>query len=236
MRLAALLLLAAGLAACSSEPPPYYSFTQDLAPKSSLKIRTTGSIEAFKPAIGQASTLLTLQPSGPQGVAVPGAMLARDGNAYTYDVSYARALLARVPDGVSLDVASTNGDVDVTDITGSTVAYGANGTVRVMVPGYAQASAGTGNVTVYMGATSWPGTLKFSSQHGDVEVWINATAHFNVRMHADRGTVFTDFGLTGTSKGESETIVGTVGGKSSQGIDIEVEDGSVRLLQLKPQV
>jgi len=236
LRIASLLLLTAGLAACSSESPPYYSFTQDLAPTSSLKIRTTGSIEAFKPAMGQASTRLTLQPSGPQGVAEPGPILTRDGTSYTYDVTYARALLARIPDGVALDVASTDGDIDVTDITGPVVAYGKSGAVRVMVPGYAQARAGTGNVTVYMGATTWPGTLKFSSQHGDVEVWINATAHFGVRMHTDRGTVFTDFGLTGTSKGESETIVGTVGGTSSQGIDIEVADGSIRLLQLKPQV
>ena len=236
MRIARLLLLTAALAACSSAPPPYYSFTQNLTPGSTLRIRTTGGIEAFKPAIGQASTLLTLQPSGPPGVVRPKPLLTRVGTAFGYDVTYARSLLARVPDGVALDVASTDGDVDVTDITGPTVAYAANGTVRVMVPGYAQAGAGTGNVTVYMGATTWPGTLKFSSRRGDVEVWINATAHFNVRMHTDRGTVFTDFGLTGTSKGQSETIVGTVGGRSAQGIDIEVADGSVRLLQLKPQV
>ena len=186
--------------------------------------------------MGQASTLLTLQPSGPQGVTEPGPILARAGNAYSYEVAYARSLLARVPNGVALDVASTNGDVNVTDIDGPVVAYGANGAVRVMVPGYARASAGTGSVTVFMGATTWPGTLTFSSKHGDIEVWINATAHFNVRMHTDRGTVFTDFGLTGTSHGQSETIVGTIGGKASQGIDIETADGSVRLLQLKPQV
>ena len=105
-----------------------------------------------------------------------------------------------------------------------------------MVPGYAQASAGTGNVTVYMGATSWPGTLKFSSRHGDVEVWINATAHFNVRMHTDRGTIFTDFLLRGTSKGFAETIDGNVGTASTHGIDIEARNGSIRLLQLKPQI
>ncbi len=201
-----------------------------------MKIRTTGTIDAYKPAIGQASTLLTLEPSGPAGVAVPAAILKRSGPTFIYDVDYARSLLARIPDGVALDVASTNGDVNVTDITGPTVAYGANGTVKVMVPGYAQASSENGNVTVYMGATSWPGTLKFGARNGDVEVWINATAQFNVRMHTDRGTIFTDFGLTGTSSGESETIVGTVGGKANQGIDIEVVNGSIRLLQLKPQV
>ncbi|MDQ2991521.1 MAG: DUF4097 domain-containing protein [Candidatus Eremiobacteraeota bacterium] len=236
MKATALLLLVATLSGCSSEQPAYYTFTQNLAPKATMTIRTTGTIDAYKPAIGEAPTLLTLQPTGSAGVAVLGAILTRSGTTFTYNVDYARSLLARIPDGVALDVASTKGDVNVTDITGPTVAYGANGTVKVMVPGYAQASSGVGNVTVYMGATSWPGTLKFGAHAGDVEVWINATAQFNVRMHTDHGTIFTDFGLTGTSSGESETIVGTVGGKATQGIDIEVVNGSIRLLQLKPQV
>jgi hypothetical protein len=237
VKVAVLLLLAAVLAGCSS-PPPYYTITQTLPSNATLKIRSAGSVEAYKPAIGQATTLLTLQPSG-SAVSIPSAAatLAPHGIAYAYDApDYATSLLARVPNGVALDVTSTDGSVNVTDITGPTIAYGEHGTVNVMVPGYAQASSGIGNVTVYMGATTWPGILRFGSRQGDVEVWINATAHFNVRMHTDRGTVFTDFGLTGTSKGESETIVGTVGGKAAQGIDIEVSDGSIRLLQLKPQV
>jgi hypothetical protein len=231
------LLLLAGLAGCSS-PAPYYTVTQTLPADATLKIHTAGSVEVYKPAIGQATSLMTLQPSGAAGSFPSTApTLAPHGTAYAYDApDYATSLLARVPNGVALDVTSTGGNVNVTDITGPTIAYGEHGTVNVMVPGYAQASSGIGNVTVYMGATTWPGVLRFGTRQGDVELWINATAHFNVRMHTDRGTVFTDFGLTGTSQGESETIVGTVGGKAAQGIDIEVGNGSIRLLQLKPQV
>ncbi len=233
---AVLLLLAVGLAACSS-PPPYYSLTQSLPPKSALLVRTTGTIDAYKPAMGQASDLLTLEPSGPTMSPAPQMpALGRKGTTYTYTVGYATSLLARIPKGVAFDVASTHGDVNVTDIEGATIAHSDSGAVKVMVPGYAQASSGTGNVTVFMGATDWPGTLKFSSQSGDVEVWINQQAHFNVRMHTDHGTIFTDFGLTGTSKGESETINGAVGGSTKHGIDIEVANGSIRLLQLKPQI
>jgi len=229
-----LLLLTVALAGCGSAPP-YYSFTQDLPAHAALSIRTTGTINAYKPAIGQDRMLLTLEPSGPPA-AIPSPRLARAGDAYSYAIDYGTSLLARIPDGVVLDVASSGGDVNVTDINGPATAYARAGDVKVMVPGYAQASAGAGNVTVFMGATTWPGTLKFGTGTGDVEVWINATAHFNVRMHTDRGTIFDDFGLTGTSKGDAETIVGTVGGATGGGIDIEVRDGSIRLLQLKPQV
>jgi hypothetical protein len=149
----------------------------------------------------------------------------------------AAALLVRVPDRVALTVVNGEGDVNVTDITGAVNASTNHGEVKVMVPGYAQASSGSGDVTVFMGATQWPGILHFSSAKGDVEVWINATAHFSVRMHTDRGTIFTDFGLRGTSSGTSETIDGQVGGAAtSQGIEITVHDGGIRLLQLKPQV
>jgi hypothetical protein len=89
---------------------------------------------------------------------------------------------------------------------------------------------------VYIGSTNWPGTLHFSAQQGDVEVWINATANFHARMHSDQGTIFTDFGLRGTSQGQSETIDGQVGTPAAHGIDIEVHNGSIRLLQLKPQM
>lgn len=235
MTRASALLLLALLPACAS-PPPYYSYTREIAPNATLRVRTAGTIEAYKPAIGQPPALLTLQPSGPAVDPVPTPVLARRGSAYAFSADYAKSLLVRVPDRVGLDAASSKGDVDVTDITGPTTAYAADGNVKVMVPGYAQASAGVGDVTVFMGATEWPGTLRFGSQRGDVEVWINEQAHFDVRMHTDRGTIFTDFGLTGTSHGQSETIVGTVGGVAHQGIDIEVVDGSIRLLQLKPQV
>ena len=79
------------------------------------------------------------------------------------------------------------------------------------------------------------GTLSFSSQHGDVELWISTKASFTVRLHTDNGTLFTDFGLQGTSSGTSETIDGSVNGGGPQRIDVETKAGAIRLLRLQPQ-
>ena len=103
------------------------------------------------------------------------------------------------------------------------------------MPGYAQAAAGDGNVSVMMGATSWPGTLSFSTHRGDVELWVVAPAAFSVHLHTDNGTLFTDFGLRGISSGSAETIEGSVNGGSAARIDVDTADGSIRLLRLQPQ-
>jgi hypothetical protein len=66
-------------------------------------------------------------------------------------------------------------------------------------------------------------------------VWINENAAFDVHLHTDRGTLFTDFDLRGTSQGGSETIDGRVNGGGSHGIDIETSAGQIRLLRLHPQ-
>jgi hypothetical protein len=145
------------------------------------------------------------------------------------------SLLVRVPDGVNLVAESERGDINVTDITGNARVVARRGNVNIKLPGYAQAAVGDGNLSVMMGATSWPGTLVFSTRRGDVELWVVARAAFSVHLHTDNGTLFTDFGLRGVSAGHAETIDGIVNGGSSQRIDVETATGSIRLLRLQPQ-
>ncbi len=123
----------------------------------------------------------------------------------------------------------------MTDIGGNARVTAGDGNVKVMLPGYAQGSVKHGNLSVTMGATDWPGTLRFASGGGDVEVWISAKASFAVHLHTDSGTLFTDFGLRGTSSGSAETIDGNVNGGGGHGIDVETTSGAVRLLKLQPQ-
>jgi hypothetical protein len=234
-----LLLTLVGLLGGCSEPAPFSTTVGALPAGSTIRVRVErGQVDAYKPLMGGPTDRFTISATAPNNVptATPPA-LRRSGKVLTVTASDPlRYLLLRVPNGVTLDASSSNGDVNVTDITGVAIAHADHGNVRVMVPGYAQASATHGNVTVFMGATKWPGTLRFSSERGDVEVWVNATARFHVHMHVLIGKVFTDFGLTGTSQGESEEITGDVGGPSLRGIDITVGEGNIRLLQLKPQV
>ncbi|HXM08005.1 MAG TPA: DUF4097 family beta strand repeat-containing protein, partial [Candidatus Acidoferrum sp.] len=145
------------------------------------------------------------------------------------------SLLLRVPDGVALAIKSSQGDVHVTNITGVVDVSAAKGDVQIMVPAYAQASIGEGNLSATMGSTNWPGTLHFTLGHGDAEVWVNENTAFHVRLHTDNGMLFTDFDLRGTSHGHSETIDGMINGGGPRSIDIETRAGAIRLLKLHPQ-
>jgi hypothetical protein len=238
MKRACLLLLISALTACGSSGAVTRSIGS-LPPGSRMVVRIArGELDAYKPLTGDPPGRYTLATSSNDGV--PSApSVTRTGKTLSASLTAganANEFLVRVPGGVSLDASSGDGDVNVTDITGVATAHADNGNVKVMVEGYARASANNGNVTVYMGSTDWPGTLHFSSDRGDVEVWINATANFHVTMHTDRGTIFTDFPLRGTSSGLSETIVGNVGDSNAHSIDILAHNGSIRLLQLKPQI
>jgi len=241
------------LAGCGQSVQPFSTSFGVIQPGSTIVVRALhGDINVYKPEIGKPRNEFIIQATGSKGGAalVPPRMRSREKTLFVSSGADVNALLVRVPSSVALDASSSAGDVNVTDITGPVVAHADRGEVKVMVPGYAQASTGpaSGNVTVYMGSTNWPGTLHFSARQGDVEVWINATADFHAHMHSDQGTIFTDFGLRGTSQGQSETIDGQVSNTTSDdsaagtpkdgahGIDIEVHNGSIRLLQLKPQM
>lgn len=195
------------------------------------------TLAAYQPAQKEPRDRFTISATA-RGNTTPAAPTIRPlGKGIVVDASQPlQSLLVRVPDGVALVVDSRRGDVSVTDVKGTARIVAGEGSVRVfMRDGYAQASAQHGNVSVAMGAATWPGTLHFSTVNGDVEVSVEETAAFNVHMHTDNGTLFDDFNLRGTSAGSSETIDGAVNGGGSQRIDVEVTRGSIRLLRLHAQ-
>ena len=232
------LLLLPLPSACGSASSPYVTTVGVLKPGSTLAIQLdSGDINAYQPAAGQPRDVYTVSatalpkatpPPAPRLHQGPLGLIVRAGGALS-------SLLVRVPDRVNLVVESQRGNVNVTDITGNVRAVARRGNVDIKVPGYAQALAGDGNISVMMGATRWPGTLSFATHRGDVQLWVVAPAAFTVHLHTDNGTLFTDFGLRGVSSGTSETIDASVNGGSAQRIDVETSDGSIRLLRLQPQ-
>ena len=237
MKLGLLLLTLQAFVACSN-PSPYVTTVGILKPGATLVVRVdSAKVNAYQPATGQRRDLFTIAatalpkgtpPPTPRLRAAPLGLVVHAGG--TLD-----SLLVRVPDGVNLVVESRSGDVNVTDISGNARVVAQRGNVDLKLFGYAQAAVGRGNLSVMMGATQWPGTLHFSTQRGDVEVWIRANTAFGVHLHTGEGALFTDFGLRGTSNGNSETIDGSVGRSSAQRIDVDTSAGAVRLLRLQPQ-
>lgn len=230
------LLLPLALAACAGSTP-FASTHGRLAPGQSMQVRVaSGQVDIYAPRAGAPRNRFSIAATALPN-STPRAPRVRTGVAgLTVDaLDPLRYLLVRVPQGVNLKVAVDQGALSVTDVTGKVDAFDRDGNIHIMVSDYAQARADTGNVTVFMGATRWPGTLHFSSMRGDVEVWIVGKANFTVHLHTDRGTIFTNFNLRGHAKGLAETIDGSVNGGGAQRIDIGVHNGSIRLMRLMPQ-
>ncbi len=194
-----------------------------------------GALNAYHPAAGEPSNRFTVAATARKGTSPPAPQLRAAAGGLTVAAGSLAQLLVRVPAGVNLVVDDREGDVRVTDVTGNARIVVGRGNVLAMLPGYAQAHAGNGNLSIRMGSTDWPGTLRFSTGRGDVEVWIRDNASFQVHLHTANGTIFTDFNLRGTSQGTSETIDGAVNGGGTHGVDIETAAGEIRLLQLHPQ-
>lgn len=231
------LLLLPLLAACSTQAP-YVTTVGLLKPGATLAVRVAdATVNAYQPKSGQRRSIFTIEATAlPKATPPPAPRLRKAPLGVIVSAPAPLAsLLVRVPDRVNLLVDSQSGDVNVTDIAGNARVIAQRGNVRLMLPGYAQAAVGQGNLSVTMGASQWPGTLRFSVQRGDVEIRVNATAGFHVRLHALNGTLFTDFPLRGTSQGTSETIEGDVNGGGPQSIRVETGTGAIRLLKLQPQ-
>jgi hypothetical protein len=237
VKFGALLLALEPLVACSS-PSPYVTTVGILKPGATLVVRVdSATVNAYQPMRGQRGDLFTIAATAlPRGTPPPPPHLrAAPLGVVVRAPGTLESLLVRVPEGVNLVVASRGGDVNVTDISGNARVVAERGNVDIKLSGYAQAAVGRGNLSVMMGATHWPGTLHFSTQRGDVEVWINGKAAFGVHLHTGNGVLFTDFGLRGSSDGKAETIDGSVGGGLAQRIDVDSSAGAVRLLRLQPQ-
>jgi hypothetical protein len=236
-RLLLLLLIALGLGACNGTSP-YVTTVGVLKAGTTLTVRVVdASTNAFAPEVSQHRDLFTVSATALPNAAVPPPPMLRAaaGNLVVTAPNPLAALLVRVPSRVNLVVESRRGDVNVTDITGNASIIARNGNVMLLLPGYAQATVGRGSLTVTMGASDWPGTLHFSTQHGDVQLRVRATVGFTVHLHTDDGTLFTDFGLRGVSNGRAETIDGSVNGGGARRIDVETGSGGIQLLRLQPQ-
>ena len=195
-----------------------------------------GSLNVYKPEVGEPPDRYTVESLNLPGSNPPPPLVSSAGNGIVVRAdSPINGMLVRLPDRVDLVVQSTKGNVNVTDVSGNIDVRAGVGNVKIMVPGVAEASTMEGNVDATIGATQWNGTLKFSTQNGDVTIYVPEIAKFRVRLHTDNGTIFTDFPLRGTSNGSNETIDSVVNGGSGWGVDIESHHGTVRLLRLTPQ-
>jgi hypothetical protein len=236
VRRTALLLPLVLLAGCGA-PRPQIQQTGVFPPGATIVARNIkGNIDAYAPERGQPSDEYTVAAYGPpESVKIAKAHLLVTAQALTPGVNF----LLRGPKGGSMDLSTQQGDIHVGDFEGIVNAHTGRGNIAMLIPQYGSASIGTGNMSVIFASTDWPGKLAFTIGDGNVELYVNEHAQANIRMHTDNGTIFTDFPpatLKGTSHGSNETLQGTLNGGGPRSIDVEVHNGIIRVLQLKPQI
>lgn len=236
MRRTALLLPLVLLAACAAQPPAVQQ-TGVFPPGATIVARNIdGNIDAYAPERGQPADQYTVAAYGPPGsVTITKAPLLITARAAGPGVRF----LLRGPKGGAMDLSTKRGDIHVGDFEGIVNAHTDRGNIAMLIPQYGSASIGTGEMSVIFSSTDWPGTLKFTVGNGNVELYVNEHAKAHLRLHTGNGTIFTDFPpgpLKGTSHGTNETLEGDINGGGPRAIDVEVRDGIIRVLQLKPQI
>lgn len=193
----------------------------------------SGNLELYAPRRGEPADQFTVMSFGsPNAVHLTrrGPLLRVSATVPNID------LLLRSPQDSNVTLHTGRGSINVADAQSVVNAGTDHGDITMMIPQYGNATIGTGNMTIIFGAKKWPGTLHFSDGKGDVEIYVNENAKARVHLHTADGTIFTDFNLRGQSSGNSETIDAPINGGAKQSIDVEVGTGTIRLLQLKPQV
>ncbi len=230
-----LLLLLVCLQACASERPTV-TRTGFFQPGGTIAIRNIqGDINAYAPEHGQSPnqyTVSTFEPPNAPQTRVTIRPLLIMAQALAPGVRF----LVRGPSGSSIDLSTQQGNINVADIEGVVNAHTDHGDIKMLIPLYGDASIGIGNMSVIYGSTDWPGTVRFTTGVGNVELYVNENAKARVHLHTDNGNIFSDFNLRGTSAGTSETIDSVINGGGPRSVDVEVHIGSIRLMQLKPQV
>jgi hypothetical protein len=211
--------------------------TGALPPGGTIVVRTAaGDINAYAPERGAPQDRYTIEAYAP-GDVQPAATVVKRGPLITaISTKPGVRYLVRGPKGGAMDLSTQRGSIMVADFDGVVNAHNDDGDVKMLIPQYGNVSVGTGNVSVIFASTDWPGTLHFSTQHGNVELYVNENAKAQVRLHTENGNVFSDFPIKGSSHGTSETIVSSINGGGPRSIDVEVKAGSIRLMQLKPQI
>lgn len=235
------VLLLAALAACA--PPPPATRSQGALQSGGLVTVTDvqGNISLYAPARGQEPSSFSLEAYGAD--ASRGTVVRRVRNHIAVVTTKPGIdLLLRGPKGSVFNILAEHGNINVADFDGVVNAGTTQGDIKMLLPQYGTARTGSGNVSVIFAATAWPGMLNFTADKGDVEIYVNQHAAAHVQLYALDGTIFTDFPLKGTASGTSERIDGWINVPSSgrgphvHGINVYVRSGSIRLLQLKPQM
>lgn len=137
-------------------------------------------------------------------------------------------LTIRVPDGVTLDISSVNGGLEITGATAAVDAHTVNGGIEATsTGGPVRASTVNGEIDVRMGSTG-TGDLDFATTNGSITVTVPDGLNADVSMRTVNGSVGADFPMTVNGRINPRRITATIG-RGGQRIELSTVNGSIDL-------
>jgi DUF4097 and DUF4098 domain-containing protein YvlB len=134
----------------------------------------------------------------------------------------------RVPRKIRLELHSTNGSVEASDVQGEIRLHTTNGSVKAEnVGGSVDGSTTNGRATANFTSLSG-GDIRLHTTNGTVQLGLPEDANADVSAHTTNGSIRTDFPITTRGIVGKHALEGTIG-KGGSRIELRTTNGSVTI-------
>lgn len=164
-------------------------------------------------------------PGRPQNECLPGRLRGQLSNGNN-DVRVSFDVL--VPAGAEFVGAMVGGAITAKNLDAGVYAATLAGDIDISTKGLASASTISGSITASIGLPDWDRDLTFTSQNGDVTLWIPAATNARVSGSAVNGRITTEFPLTITQAGPIRHMSGVIGDGGHR-LMLTTADGNIAL-------
>ncbi len=139
-----------------------------------------------------------------------------------------------VPSGVSLELATVNGNVEVKAVDGAVKAATVNGNCTIATRASGEATTVNGSVDARIGRLSPDDRLEFTSVNGSITVTLPSNVSAGVDATTLNGSMQTDFPLQASHGFGPRSLHGTLG-RGGARVKMSSVNGSIRLQRDGPR-
>lgn len=159
------------------------------------------------------------------GINTPRSSRRNNNNRNDVKVSF----VVRVPEGVRVDVATVNGDLEIVGATDEVKARTVNGTIEARTTGGpVRASTVNGDIDVAMGSLGDARDLEYRTVNGTVTIEVPSNFSAQLDLSTVNGRVTTDFPITVSGTLSPRRLRGSIGSGSIR-VNASTVNGGIRL-------
>lgn len=137
----------------------------------------------------------------------------------------------KVPVGVTLDLGSTNGKVEVQDVSGDVKAHSTNGGINLDgVTGEIDASTTNGGISISVSKSGSFKDLEAKTTNGGIKIYCPQDIDADIEAHTTNGGIDTEFPVTVSGSFNSKSLDGKInnGGKRMY---LHTTNGGIQILK-----